>query len=250
MVLVILGWFFFKHSLARRRQTPYSRGIYEHLFHEMATQYPSLWSRTGPREGVKPEGFFDRMRWRFVLFWNRPERTIRAGTTDEDAEYDDLGTFSRCKRMLSRRWTSQVQRTNKYTMNTSTISLEEADDETELIENAIGKATGILALPVTEHAQDLPGGMLSINVRDTSPSQRPLGSSRLSSTERPTSQGSSKLRNSAVMVEEERPTWLADLSRGIHFPALGGSKSSDSGSRRPSHTGSIPGSDTSRKGQL
>ena len=27
MVLVLLGWYFLKHSLARQRQTPYSRGV-------------------------------------------------------------------------------------------------------------------------------------------------------------------------------------------------------------------------------
>ena len=249
MILVFLGWYFFKHSLARQRQTPYSRGIYDHLFHEMAIQYPSLWSRAGPRQTIKPEGFFDRIRWRLVIFWNRPERTTRMGTMNEDAEFDDLGSWARLKRMITRRWTLQLRRTNRFSVNESAISLEDADDSTELIGSAISKATDILALPVTEHAENLPGGMLSIHVPPELQIQQRRASSRQSSAERPTSQGSSKDGNNAVMVEEERPSWLQDLSRGIHFPNVGGSKEADRESRRPSHAGAAPAGDTFHDGQ-
>ena len=231
MVLVLFGWYFFKHSIARRRQTPYSRGIYEHLFHEMAIQYPSLWSRSGPREGVKPKGFFDRLRWRLILFWNRPGRTVKMGASDDDADYDDLGSWARGKRMVTRRWTSQIRSTNKFSVAESATSLEEADDATELIGSAIGKATDILALPVTVNASNLPGGMLRMSI------PHDVGM--------PASQGSSAGRNSGVMVEEERPTWLRDFSKGIHFPAMGGSNSE---SRRPSHATSSHHSKLSHDG--
>lgn len=239
MAIVFIAWFFFKHSIARRRQTPYSRGIYEHLFHEMAIQYPSLWSRSGPREGVKPDGFFDKIRWRVILFWNRPVRT------DDDAEWDDLGTWARCKRVVTRRWTSQIRSTNKFTVNEPATALEEADDGTELVETAIGKATDILALPVTQNALNLPGGRLTIQTPPDIRIQHRLASPRRSIEERPISQGSSKGRNSGVMVEEERPTWLQDLAKGIHLSAMGSSKDSPSGSRRPSHAASSPLSEVS-----
>lgn len=169
------------------------------------------------------------------------------GASDEDADFDDLGSWARCKRMLTRRWTSQIRRTNKFSVNESAVSLEDADDATELIGSAIGKATNILALPATEHAEQLPGGMLSINVRPELQAQQRLASSRPSSTERPVSQGGSRGRNSAVMIEEERPTWLEDLSKGIHFPAMGGSREARSESRRPSHVASSPASKTSHE---
>lgn len=50
MMVVLVGWYFKKHLLARRRQTPYQGGIYEHLFFELATTYPRLRSRSGPND--------------------------------------------------------------------------------------------------------------------------------------------------------------------------------------------------------
>lgn len=170
------------------------------------------------------------------------------GTMNEDAEFDDLGSWARLKRVITRRWTLQLRRTNKFSVNESAISLEDADDATELIGSAISKATNVLALPVTEHAENLPGGMLSIHVPPELQIQQRTASSRQSSAERPTSQGSSKEGNNAVMVEEERLSWLQDLSRGIHFPNMGGSKEADSESRRPAHAGAAPASDTFHDG--
>ena len=151
------------------------------------------------------------------------------GASDEDAEFDDLGSWAHLKRMLTRRWTSQLRGTNRFKVNESATSLEDADDATELIDNVIGKATEIVALPVTEHAENLPGGKLKIQQR--------MASSRPSSAERPVSQGSSRGRNSAVMIEEERPNWLQELGRGMHFS----SKETVSESRRPSHAAASDG---------
>ena len=39
MVFVFLLWYTIKHFLARNK-SPYYRGIYEHMFHDMATMYP------------------------------------------------------------------------------------------------------------------------------------------------------------------------------------------------------------------
>ena len=207
----------------------------------MAIQYPSLWSRAGPRETIRPEGFLDRIRWRLILFWNRPDRTIRMGALDEDAEFDDLGSWARFKRMITRSWTSKLRRSNKYSVNESVISLEDAYDATELIGSAIGKATDILALPLTHPAKNLPGGMLDVNIPPELQTQQRSAFSRLSSMERPTSQGSSKGRNSSVMIEEERPTWLQDLSKGIGFHTTGGSGAADQENQAPSHNAKPPG---------
>ena len=199
----------------------------------MAIQYPSLWSRTGPRETIRPEGFFDRIRWRLILFWNRPDRTIRMGALDEDAEFDDLGSWARFKRMITRSWTSKLRRTNKYSVDESAISLEDANDGTELIGSAIGKATEILALPLTHPAKNFPGGMLDVNTAPELQTQQRSAFSRLSSMERPTSQGSSKGRNSSIMIEED--SWLQNFSQ-----AMGGSRTANQENPTPSHNNASP----------
>lgn len=213
MAVVLLGWFIVKHFLLRCRQTPYSRGIYDHLFHEMATQYPSLWSRSGPRPIIKPTGTLDRLKWRLILFWNQPEKTTRIGASDEDAEYDDLGIWARMKRMMTRRWTNQLRSSNKYNTESSAALLEDADS-TELIESAIGQATDVLTIPVMGHAdnQHLPVGMQRVDLPPGLRTAQRIIEARRDSAGRPSSAGSSQGRNSGIMVEEERPTWLRDLT--------------------------------------
>lgn len=75
MVVVLVGWYFIKHFLARRRQTPYQRGIYENLFFELATSYPRLWSRSGPNDNISPQTKLDRAKWRLITFWNDSAKT-------------------------------------------------------------------------------------------------------------------------------------------------------------------------------
>ena len=247
MAVVLVCWYFVKHSLAQQRQTPYSRGVYDHMFHEMATQYPSLWSRTGPRDFVRPTGMLDRLRWRLILFWNRPEKTTRLGSSDEDAAYDDLGAWARMKRMLTRRWTSQIRSTNNFETSEPMNALESGEGEsTELVGGVISEATNILTLPVTEHSETLPGGMLSVNLPPGLRTAQRIIDSRRDSTGRPDSRGSSAGRNSGVMIEEEKPTWLQDLGgRGRHLADwLGGAgaitRAETSQSRRPSDAPSSP----------
>jgi hypothetical protein len=86
MILVLVFWYFIKHFFARERQTPYSRGIYEHLFFELATAYPRLWSRSGPIEHLEPQNMLDRLKWWLIVFWNDSAKTVRAGMSDQDAE--------------------------------------------------------------------------------------------------------------------------------------------------------------------
>ena len=247
MALVLLCWYFVKHSIAQQRQTPYSRGVYDHLFHEMATQYPSLWSRSGPRDFVRPRSALDRLRWKLILFWNRPEKTTRLGSYDEDAVYDDLGTWARMKRMLTRRWTSRIRNANNFNTSESVNALEIGEGEsTELIGGVIGEATNILTLPVTEHAENMPGGMLSVNLPPGLRTAQRIIESRRDSTGRPDSRGSSAGRNSGVMIEEEKPTWLQDFGgRGHHVADWFGSVGAATGdagsqSRRPSYVPSSP----------
>ena len=210
MIIVLVLWYFIKHSLARRRQTPYQRGIYEHLFFELATAYPRLWSRSGPEESVEPQNILDRLRWHLIVFWNNSAKTIGAGPSDSDAEYDDLGAWSRFKRTLTRRWTSQIHIADNESSSTTTLE-EGGADQSSLMGNGSEKATKVVA--VQPHESDLPSGMLEVPLPQTTFMLQHTVSSRPSSAERPSSKGGSSNRNSGVMVEEEAPTWLQEFGR-------------------------------------
>lgn len=215
MIFVLVLWLVIKHFLARSRQTPYQRGIYEHLFQELATSYPRLWSRSGPRDFIRPQGMMDRLKWRLILYWNSPGKTLRAGPADEDSEFDDLGTFARVKRGLTRRWTSQIQSIAATGASLSVHLLEQgANGDVNILSGGIAEATELLALPVTEHAENLPGGMLKVPLPSAAWMRQPSISSQSASVERPSSKDSSGKRNSGVMVEEERTTWLQELGDG------------------------------------
>ena len=105
MMLVLLLWYFLKHALASRHQTPYQRGVYEHLYHDLAQQNPQLWSRAGPRRGVQPTGFYSRLRWYLLQRWFDPRRTISKppADPDEDVGGSGLGSWARFKRTLARK---------------------------------------------------------------------------------------------------------------------------------------------------
>ena len=189
------------------------------------------------------------------MFWNQPKKTIRIGASDEDAEYDDLGAWARCKRMMTRRWTFQIREGNKFSANVSAGSLEDAAGDSELLESAIGQATDILTLPVMQHVEDLPGGMQKVGLHPGLRTPQRAIESRRDSAGRPSSQGSSAGPNSGIMVEEEKPTWLQDLSegKGRHLADWLGttrvvSKPDTSESRRPSHISFSPSSDDSHEG--
>ncbi|KAL8893083.1 MAG: hypothetical protein Q9215_000088 [Flavoplaca cf. flavocitrina] len=215
MMLVLILWYIIKHALARRRQSPYQRGVYEHLFHDLATTYPTLWSRDGPRKFIRPRGMWGRLKWSLILYWNQPEKTVRSGSPDPDSDDDDLGAWARCKRTLTRRWTSQLQGTAP--VGTSSSGLEEGIlDEFGTISDGLRGVTELLALPVTGHAKNLPGGMIQLPLSPESQARRKRASPRRGSLERPsrpTSKGSSGKRDSGVLVEEEAFNWLQELGR-------------------------------------
>lgn len=106
MLLVLILWYIIKHALARRRQTPYQRGVYEHLFRDLATAYPQLWSRSGPRQFIRPQGMLGRTKWNLIVYWNQPGKT--SGAPGPDSDDDDLGAWARCKRMLTRRYVKPI----------------------------------------------------------------------------------------------------------------------------------------------
>lgn len=127
---------------------------------------------------------------------------IRAESTNQDAEYDDLGAWSRLKRTLTRRWTSQIGVVED--MGPSTSSLEEGGAEANLVGEKVESATNIGQIRART---DVAGDMLEIPVPQSMLMKQDAVSSRPSSAGKASSKGSTNLNN-GVMVEEEVPTWL------------------------------------------
>ena len=133
-----------------------------------------------------------------------PELSLRtrAGTTDRDAEYDDLGAWSRLKRTLTRRWTSQIGVVED--VSPSTTTLEEGGAEGNLMGEKVESATNFVQV---QARKDVGGSMLEVPVSQSAFMKQDTVSSRPSSAGRVSAKDSSH-RNSGVMVEEEAPTWL------------------------------------------
>lgn len=248
MALVFILWFTTKTFLARQRQTPYQRGIYENLFFNLSTTYPQLWSRSGPLPSVRPRGFFNRLKWRLVLYWNTPEKTTRAGPTGEDSGFDGLGAWSRLKRTLTHRWTSEILELSPSIDSTMFGSVEEGTHPPprNVVQDGRGEVTELFALPIAEPAGSRPSGTLRSPRLLPSWTKSQSTSSRAPSLDQSNSKDNSGKRNSGVMVEEENATWLCDLrQKNVRLPEwMGGpksprSKSRDDGARRPS-AGSPP----------
>lgn len=127
---------------------------------------------------------------------------IRAGSTNRDAEYDDLGAWSRLKRTLTRRWTSQIGVVED--MSPSTSSLEEGGAEANLVGEKVESAT---KTGQVRARTDLADGMLEVPVPQSMLMKQDGVSSRPSSAGKVSSKGSTNMNN-GVMVEEEVPTWL------------------------------------------
>jgi hypothetical protein len=148
MLLVLAAWYIIKHILARQRQAPYQRGIYESFFHDLAVRYPILWSRLGPRDSITPRTRLDRWKWWLILRWTRPERTIKVSHANANtAGPDDLSRWSKCKRHLIRKWTDDIT-----TFKTGTGDTQLLDDETDLelgsaLAHGLRGATEMLTVP-------------------------------------------------------------------------------------------------------
>ena len=234
MLLVFILWFTTKNFLATQRQTPYQRGIYENLFVNLSTNYPQLWSRSGPLSSARPNGFLNQLKWRLILYWNRPENTIKAGPAGEDSEYDGLGGWSRLKRRLTRRWTLEILEVNRSGDSTTVGSIEDGiNHPSNVVRNSLGEVMELFTLPMAEDADHRPGGT------NLSESQSPpwtkafSGSSQEPGRDQLNRKDNSGKRNSGVMVEEEKATWLWDLGqKSVRLPEwMGGLKSPKSGIR-------------------
>lgn len=111
MIFVLLLWYCVKHSLQRRRQTPYQRGVYEHLFNDLEDQYPNLWTSGGAADDIEPVNFTDRLKWRLLKRWFAPDKTVNKRLYSSLAGDGDtgLGAWAGFKRYLLRRWLPTIR---------------------------------------------------------------------------------------------------------------------------------------------
>ncbi|KAF9696293.1 hypothetical protein EKO04_005551 [Ascochyta lentis] len=104
---VLVLWYGVKHSLSTQRQNPLRRGVYEALYHDLAVNYPHLWTRRGPKSGLTFVGTWGLIKWRLVTRWFGGDKLQRKG--DYDPAVDEFGTWSRVKRYLVRRWLPELR---------------------------------------------------------------------------------------------------------------------------------------------
>jgi hypothetical protein len=105
LAAVLLLWYGVKHSLSTSRQNPLRRGVYEALYHELATDHSSLWTRRGPRPGIVPIGWWNGLKWRLVNQWFSPDKMKPAL---RDPATEEFGAWSRTKQWLVRRWLTDL----------------------------------------------------------------------------------------------------------------------------------------------
>ncbi|KAI4644198.1 hypothetical protein J4E93_006098 [Alternaria ventricosa] len=113
LVVVLILWYGVKHNLATQRQNPMRRGVYEALYHELATAQPSLWTRSGPRDDVVPVGWWAGFKWRLITRWFgeekvRPGRNVDGSGNATGTGGEDFGVVGRCRRALARRWLGEL----------------------------------------------------------------------------------------------------------------------------------------------
>ncbi|KAK5168798.1 uncharacterized protein LTR77_006107 [Saxophila tyrrhenica] len=218
MLFVLLLWYCVKHSLQRRRQTPYQRGLYERLFNDLEGQHPLLWSSSGASNDAEPLHFTDKLKWRLLRRWFAPEKTINKQLYSNIAGGDDsdLGAWARFKRRLLSRWLPTIRLRYKPGDTVPLSELTSHDDGPEQTHsappsllkyqpttiNALAKVTTPIAVADAEPTavqQMATAGLQPMGLQGRKESRRTSSApaSPRISEERPGSRGSS-----GIMIEE------------------------------------------------
>ena len=247
MVLVLILYELLQRMVARSRPDPYPRGVYERLFQELASDYPLLWSRAGPRGDLltgtsygstgnrmgsglmslptRRAGFIssraDALKWKLVQRWNRPAKTVSRDVREQADQFDGLSSWNQLKRTLTRRWTAEICEGIKTrppepesAENGTALANGSAQVVEETLKGEKGKSPG--SMDETVHFQG-PGNhgdpdMLhpSVALRaKTEPIER---LSSQPSSRRNSSAGSSGGHRGSLMVEEHQAGWLHGVS--------------------------------------
>jgi hypothetical protein len=195
LAAVIILWYAVKHNLSTQRQHPLRRGVYEALYHELATEHSSLWTRKGPRPDVIPKGSLSALKWRLVTKWFSSDRLIPA---QRDPATVEFGVWSRTKQWLVRRWLGNlpvVQQTNSPATSPPTSTTFSESSGAGRKPTAVGALVATAtSVAIAELDPTVASEMQQRNGR-LSPSWSDGGGG----TDRPGSSGG----NSGIMVEEK-----------------------------------------------
>jgi hypothetical protein len=186
-------WYGVKHNLASQRQNPLRRGVYEALYHELATTHSSLWSRSGPRKDVVPVGWWSGVKWHLLTRWFPGEKLkLRGGGSEYDPATEEFGTWSRVKRGLARRWLGELA-VMPIPRSNQTTSYASPEKELGAVQDLLSIATPVAIAELDPTAASRLQKRLPVErLRSLSP-KSPKG-------ERPGSRASS---DGGVMVEEK-----------------------------------------------
>ncbi|KAF3050963.1 hypothetical protein E8E11_010342 [Didymella keratinophila] len=201
LVTVLILWYGVKHSLSTQRQNPLRRGVYEALYHDLATDYPHLWTRRGPRDNIIMVGALGLIKWRLVRRWFGSEKLQKRG--EYNPAIDEFGTWSRIKQKLVRRWLAQLSIVTAETLPRTNMPNDESSDE-QLEEVAvIAKDLGAIGELMSIAT---PVALAEIEPTAASRLQRRIPQERLKSLSPTRSDGSGRPSSdggmSGVMVDE------------------------------------------------
>ncbi|KAF2819489.1 hypothetical protein CC86DRAFT_374982 [Ophiobolus disseminans] len=203
MLVVVILWYFVKHTLSKQRQNPLRRGVYESLYYELATDHSTLWTRQGPRAGVVPVGWWNGFKWRLITEWFGGDKLKPA---QHDPSTEEFGAWGRIKQRLVKRWLGDL---DVLVATTSPpISPPQSgplprnsfeDKELTAVGELIGIATPVAIAELDPTAASKMQKRIPIErFRSLSPTRSDGGGS----PGRPASSGG----NSGVMVEEKGPS--------------------------------------------
>lgn len=209
-VAMFLGWYFIKHAVASQRQDPLRRGVYETLYHSLATQHPALWSRRGPRHEVIPVGLWAGIKWNLLLRWFSPDKVLNSPS---NPGADELSAWSRIKRRLALRWLNDLTVISASPSHTDLTDVEFEPAAAREDENggpgAISQLVGV-ATPVAMAEADPIAA--TVAARTAAPRRSMFGRLRTESSSpgrkgRVSGDGSEDGRpGSGIMIEEKGPS--------------------------------------------
>lgn len=100
MVTVILVYIYLRKRQFKGQNADVRRSMYESVFHEFSEIRPGLFTRAGPRQYIRVSGPVSWLKWRLITHWFNPDHN----QGQRVVSYDDMGTWTRVKRVLARRW--------------------------------------------------------------------------------------------------------------------------------------------------
>ncbi|KAF3045081.1 Guanine nucleotide exchange factor lte1 [Didymella heteroderae] len=201
LATVLILWYGVKHSLSTQRQNPLRRGVYEALYHDLATDYPHLWTRRGPRDNITMVGAFALIKWRLVRRWFGSEKLQKRG--EYNPAIDEFGTWSRIKQFLVRKWLPQLQilvaQTLPQTNKPDDMLNDEQLEEVAVVAKDLGAIGELMSIAT-------PVALAEIEPTAASRLQRRIPQERLKSLSPTRSDGSGRPSSdggmSGVMVDE------------------------------------------------